>query len=144
MKIQGNEEKDGSQFDMRDSELKSMGELYVSIHDAYLITLQQPTWQNMKVWLDVMRVFHSYVEEYGSDGSEDLSKKVRKKILDMDQKIEDGQNFRDEFQAEAPSTDLLEEMEDIKSTLEKLRDSAGFTLPMNSKVDPESAGVDQL
>lgn len=142
---QKNKGKDGSKFDLRDSELNSMGELYTNIHQSYLITLNTGDFDHLIGWLNRMRVFQSYLKGYVGEDKQDYADNTRDKILEADEKITDElENKKQIPEKDSPSIALIEDMEEIKEDLEVLRDAAGFKLPMNQKVDPDTAMGDQL
>ena len=137
--------KDGSQFDHRTSELKSMGELYINIHDAYLRTLQLKDWDELENWLNRMRVFNSYLKMYVPEDKREDVEENREEILDILSDLEEKKDLQTgDLMNEGVPEKVIRHTEEVKEDLEKLRDDANFTLPQNRKSDPDSAGVDQL
>src|SRR6056297_1612986 len=146
MKDENRSGSDGSKFDLRDSELQSMGEMYIRIHDNYLATLQFGSWDAFNSWINRMRVFNSYLLKYVPDDKQEMALDNREGILELDEKTEEKIKEQQRMDGKLKNIpdELIKTAEDLKNDLEVLRDAAGFTLPMNQKVDPESAGVDQL
>jgi len=119
------------EFDLRSSELGSLGELVTVGREKHFAMLQDRSVETMQEFLDVQRVLFNASKHYVDEEYPDLNRDIQ----ELDRKLQN----RPE-----PSNRNIERLEDVKDRVQNVLDDAGFKINRETEYDPENALVEGL
>jgi len=120
------------EFDLRGSELSTLGGLMKLGREAHLRMLQNRDADSMATFLDSQRVLFHAVKNYTDDSYDDLKEEIRS----LDSRLR-GENAN-------ISSRTVNRLEEVAERVSQVMDDAGFTIDREKEFDPENALTEGL